>query len=828
MRTPTLLMTCLLLSLPTACSLQHDVELGSRSASAGPTSQAVHLAQIHEARTVMNDRSWSRIPLHCMILALSACGGDPAVDGEGIDQVGQSCIADALSVFDCDATVEVRNQATGALISNEQTVVMPGAANQVGATADLVVSIRNVAAAASAVALRITNIEIVEPGTTGMPAVGYQCLTDDGEKSCADVSFAPVVPQGVSVDGTVSEQRLLIRFTRPDNASHSGVLRIHLGGSKAYKAQPFAVELRSDPPMPGLKVVPDSALLPYVALGATGTQALSVYDTGAAPLTIVGLDLLADSAWSVRLVDGDGVPGPAHAGGAPWQLDPPVIVPEGHAAHLEVSCTPNSTSASLGKLVVRSDDPAHPDGVSIPLACNTMVPCLKVEPGSLVDFGAVALGQCAKRTVRLRSCGSADLTIDSVALASPGGAFHLDWPAAHALAPGLLDDTKPEAGPSSDSPVTLVPNGVLDVPTTFCPAEALVDVTGEPAAQTMPLVVDSNATAVTVTLKGVGAVDVCPKAVVHVKEGEEVVPQTVLHLTCDQSSSPAGAIAKWHWASTQPYGAHHAFVPGPSFPNPTVTVNTAGTYTFCCEVVDVAGTPGCAPACVEVLVIPEKAIHIELLWSTPADPDETDKGPGAGADLDLHFSHPLAASADLDCDGAPDPWFSNPFDVFWFNAKPEWGSSNPAIDDNPSLDLDDTDGAGPENLNLCAPEGTVSKPVDYVIGVHYWDDHGYGTSYATVNVYLMGVLVLQEVDVPMQPYDMWTVGRITWPGSLGGGIEAPISQCMQTGDACLGKKDPSDPAGGKMWQPSGSHCMTPCYAPPGFPLGGGPLPQWCK
>ena len=151
-------------------------------------------------------------------------------------------------------------------------------------------------------------------------------------------------------------------------------------------------------------------------------------------------------------------------------------------------------------------------------------------------------------------------------------------------------------------------------------------------------------------------------------------------------------------------------------------------------------------------------LHVELLWHTPEDPDETDTGPETGADLDLHFLHSWAAGPDLDGNGKPDGWFDMPFDTFWFNATPNWGSFAPGGDDDPRLDRDDTDGAGPENLNLDTPENVV-----YRVGVHYWNDHGYGSAFATVRVYVYGSLVFEVTDVLLVDRDMWDVCGIEWP-----------------------------------------------------------------
>jgi hypothetical protein len=208
-------------------------------------------------------------------------------------------------------------------------------------------------------------------------------------------------------------------------------------------------------------------------------------------------------------------------------------------------------------------------------------------------------------------------------------------------------------------------------------------------------------------------------------------------------------------------------MPSATHPNPTFEVNVVGVYTFRLTTYDENDTPSMFPAEQQVLVIPPQAIHVELTWSTPSDPDESDEGPEAGSDLDLHFAHPLASEPqayldfegnDLDGDGAQDPWFNQPWDCFWFNHHPDWGSFDPAVHDDPGLDLDDTDGAGPEMLNLNIPENEA-----YRVGVHYWDAHGFGLSYATVRVFIYGTLVFEAADVDMAEHDMWEVCRIEWP-----------------------------------------------------------------
>jgi hypothetical protein len=242
----------------------------------------------------------------------------------------------------------------------------------------------------------------------------------------------------------------------------------------------------------------------------------------------------------------------------------------------------------------------------------------------------------------------------------------------------------------------------------------------------------------------------CPIPVIVVQEGEVVVPGTIVHLFGDQSFVPCGGeIAKYEWSVHQPKGSVSLLIPSATFPNPTFEVNVAGTYTFKLTPYDGNGTPSCLPAEQTVEVIPFSAVHVELTWQTHGDPDESDEGPEAGSDLDLHLLHPNATGPDLDNDGKQDGWLNVPWDCYWCNKKPDWGAA---------MTREDTDGAGPEIILLQQAENLT-----YRVGVHYWDDHGFGPSFATVRVYVYGVLAFEWADVELHNHDMWEVATIEWP-----------------------------------------------------------------
>jgi len=245
----------------------------------------------------------------------------------------------------------------------------------------------------------------------------------------------------------------------------------------------------------------------------------------------------------------------------------------------------------------------------------------------------------------------------------------------------------------------------------------------------------------------------CPEPIIMIEEGEEVPPQTTLHLHGEFSVPASGDITSYIWTVDQPEANKFNLIPTMTFPSPTHEVNVFGTYTYCLDVCDEAhcsNEAGCQnTACSTVQANLSNGMHIELTWHTPGDTNEFDEGPGAGSNMDLHLLNPAG------------DWFDLQNDCFWYNPAPGWGGRNPG-DDHPSLDRDDTDGAGPENINYDSPiAGT------YRIGVHYWDDNGFGPSYSKVRVYVFGNLVFEwdllDDEIPMETCDLWEVAEIVWP-----------------------------------------------------------------
>ncbi len=297
-------------------------------------------------------------------------------------------------------------------------------------------------------------------------------------------------------------------------------------------------------------------------------------------------------------------------------------------------------------------------------------------------------------------------------------------------------------------------------------------------------------------------VDACIKLKVWADQGATVIPGTTLTLHAEASDN-ACPLKSRQWSVVQPIANNQALQPAAIFPNPVFTALMVGGYEFCAVGKDACGRTTCEPSCTKVEAVPDKALYVELIWSTPADADELDTGPGAGADLDLHVATELAKGPDdQDCDGVPDPWFHTPFDAFWFNTKPAWSGGAAS-----GLLLDDPDGAGPELFAMDAPKLAPGQTRVYDIGVHYWHDHGYGKSVATVRLYLQGTLVAEVGKIVLKPLDLWHVGRVTWPNTMTGGSALPVTLCQSDGHPC---------GGGSWWHGKGPACITHCYVPKGL------------
>ncbi len=204
-------------------------------------------------------------------------------------------------------------------------------------------------------------------------------------------------------------------------------------------------------------------------------------------------------------------------------------------------------------------------------------------------------------------------------------------------------------------------------------------------------------------------------------------------------------------------------------------VDLAGVYEIELRVTDAGGLTAPSEACpargarVRIVATPNEDLHVQLVWHTPGDGDETDQ---EGSDVDIHLLHPEGRAFSV-----------APYDCYFANIEPDWGPNGEA--GNPSLDIDDVNGAGPENINLDGPEDTAQFGTGYRVGVHYYRAENFlmggvwGPSMATVRIFARGVMA-GEFERELAATDhFWTVASIHWED--GAARVEPINDYVATG-----------------------------------------------
>jgi len=600
------------------------------------------------------------------------------------------------------------------------------------------------------------NLEINGFEVTGNPAYALTAVkgcrvdgcSDKWDSSTADLRNlgAPIV---IGIEGTPYSYVEVIVGYDPALDATGGNATLTIFNNADGKTQK-QVDFSTLVGEPEIAVYPQEVDFGSVQVEQIGTESILIENSGTANLLITTIDFQGPSVFSIEIDEVEYPIGVLDFSSAP------LVIPGLQQKEIYVHFAPiNSDPATASVKLISNASNTESGGEEVILKGNNSGPKIVVNP-SLVNFGANPVGQLSVLPVQIQSTGTETLVINKIDIAEEGeaGSFSLDF----SQVEGFEDGSKP----SAEKPLILEINRTAEIQVRFTPSvESAKDENNQLVPEKALITIQNNSFdgAKEVEVTGTGFSGNCPVAVIEIKEGEQVIPQTTLNLFGDQSFSPAGVINKWEWSVDQPDGSQSLFLPSANFPNPTFEANAAGQYIFKLTVWDDNQTPSCVPDEAELVVIPDEAIHVELLWNTPNDSDQTDHGPEAGADLDLHFMHPYAAGPDLDGDGSADGWFDAPYDCFWFNPAPQWASWDLAIDDDPGLDRDDTDGAGPENLNLNIPEAGTT----YKVGVHYWADNGFGSSYATVRVYIYGDLVFEIADQKMVNHDMWEVCTIDWP-----------------------------------------------------------------
>ena len=492
------------------------------------------------------------------------------------------------------------------------------------------------------------------------------------------------------------------------------------------------VILRTTQPEGLLDVSPNPVLFGRVASGTCSSEEVTLLNRGNVAVDVESV-LPVDPSGEFTLAEGE-------AERFPIQLAP--SGQEGDSTVVVVTYCPaedNRDESTLLVLWAYGDEATNES--PIPMEANGAAPCIQVTHEEGFSFGPSLISQTKSELFTITNCSSGDngenLIVTSL---------------------GFLDDPEVPLNPNfglenlPTFPIELAPEEFSTFLVTYTPNQ--LDV----ADRTLLTIVsnDEVKSPLDIEITGLGSNNACPNAVATcVVRGSGglpsdellVVPLDTLDCSGAASSDPdGGTIISYQWTVlSQPDGSTTTFDSANAV-NSSFFVDIAGPYELQLDLVDDAGASACTPVTINVLATYDEDISAQLVWTTPGDPDETDEGLASGSDVDLHF-----LNVSKGC------WSRAPWDCHWRNKTPDWGVTGNAGDD-PSLDIDDVNGAGPENINLDNPEAAT-----YRIGVNYYDDHGFGPSTVTIRIFIFGSIVLERTKELPSSNVFWVVADVTWP-----------------------------------------------------------------
>lgn len=456
--------------------------------------------------------------------------------------------------------------------------------------------------------------------------------------------------------------------------------------------------------------------------GERVTRIIEVSNAGSAPLHISDW-LLEDPSFTVSFPD-------FMSGEVPRELAPRETV------RVEVTHVARSSAEGVrAELHILSDDPKA-SRFTVTLTANLELPCLEISP-LRHDFGFVPPGEQQGERFELHNCAERAATRVSIEALPQGGASSpFQW-----------------RGEVSEARV-LEAGEVMELWMDFAPREP-----GEYADRFVVRSDVDGERVHEVEVTGRGIPYDCPEAVIVAQNmarpevsvvaaprgSYQGLPLDLLSLDASRSHSADGSpLARMEWSLVQrPTDSGASFKFGSHAERNELFLDLTGEYLVRLEVWDERGVRSCRPAELELQAVPDEDVHIQLVWDTPNDEQQHDN---RGSDVDLHLLR----------DGGI--WNDEPGDCFWQSLSPDWGVPFDASDD-PSLDIDDVNGWGPENINLNNPAAGDR----YHVGVHYFTDQGYGASYATVRLYLGGVLVEELRRKRIVSQQFWHAFELQWP-----------------------------------------------------------------
>lgn len=544
------------------------------------------------------------------------------------------------------------------------------------------------------------------------------------------------------------------------------------------------------------------AVAPQIAIDACTTPAAKptsdcLIDFGNADITVQATKTFTISNPSALILDlSEGVSGKlgitlddeALGNGFSFASALPDEIGPGLSADVAVTIRPILESTIEGNIIIVSDANNTPQNadrdsvITIPLTLTGVdngVPDLVVTPDPScgtadplnVDFGRVATGGGKVCNVTVQNVGTRELVFDGVDFLDGAGVDTVAEAPGSDAAPAIRLAGEP---PRPDQP--LPPDASIDLRVAFAP-----DVLGRYTAVLAIRSSDPDEGLVEVPIVGTGvnapSCDARVKSVngVDVTGVPTVEPLDDVVIIADaEAATPDGSIVEYRWELLERGPGSGAVLANPSAAETGFAfanrrgVDVAGRFEACVVVVDDLGTESAEPCCVNFEAIPQDAFLVQLTWVG----DQTD-------DMDLHVTKRSgAAGSPQYCvtslgggSGNVDAPFSEcgTNDCGFYNCNPtdtgvEWDGVPGRTAGDPSLDIDDVDGFGPENINV-----DVTDQGSYGFGASY-----FGGSIPVVmfmRLFLFGQLAGEWVETVDD--DFWEVGIVHFDP------EDPFHPCVE-------------------------------------------------
>ena len=460
-----------------------------------------------------------------------------------------------------------------------------------------------------------------------------------------------------------------------------------------------------------IQVTPGKLDFGSVMQGSSTPLNLVVCNAGGIPLWVTGMQLATTSSPEFHL----------------QHVAMPAILPPGQSVKVKVTYIPINAEEDKGEVLIYSNDSANAT-MRIPITSSIKnAPFVEISPRTIQFLSEP--GQVTSRVARVVNNGLAATQVSSIQVMNSASSF------------SVKEVVKEGAG---QNPL-MAPWDLLSGEALIVTIQLATPDIGEVADETLQAVwsSDSGSEESRATL----TTHIASICAVPIAEPDQTVrPLDTVTLDGSQSYDPNGSVQAYRWVwQEKPAEAEGAIIKDSNGTpiegqwttesHPNFFAQLAGTYILRLTLKD--EDQDCSEVnydTVTIQVVPDETIHIQLMWSrTDNDHDLHLIRPGGHHTRNCKESGNNTECCWSNCDtingskkpcparGCPGP-----------DIAPDWGNTD-VREDDPTLDIDDIDGRGPENINLSLPEVG-----DYLVTVENFKSLDPVT--VTVKIFLFGVL----------------------------------------------------------------------------------------